>query len=52
MISANVIAGGVAGAISMALGVERIAPGIGIFRSSGSSRPLAATTSPLPSAWS
>lgn len=31
MISANVIAGGVAGAISMALGVERIAPGIGIF---------------------
>ncbi len=31
MISANVIAGGVAGAISMALGVQRIAPGIGIF---------------------
>lgn len=31
MISANIIAGGVAGAISMALGVQRIAPGIGIF---------------------
>lgn len=31
MISANVIAGGVAGVVSMALGVQRIAPGIGIF---------------------
>ena len=31
MISANVIAGGVAGALSMALGVQRVAPGIGIF---------------------
>lgn len=30
MISANVIAGGVAGALSMALGVQRIAPGLGI----------------------
>ena len=31
MISANVISGGIAGVLSMALGVQRIAPGIGIF---------------------
>jgi fructose-specific PTS system IIC-like component len=42
MISANVIAGGVAGALSMALGVQRIAPGIGIFD------PLLGLISPAP----
>lgn len=31
MISANVLSGGIAGALSMALGVQRVAPGIGIF---------------------
>ena len=31
MISANVLAGGIAGALSMALGIKRIAPGIGVF---------------------
>lgn len=31
MISANVLAGGVSGVLSMALGVQRLAPGIGIF---------------------
>ncbi|CAH0415895.1 PTS fructose-like transporter subunit IIBC [Periweissella fabaria] len=31
MIAANTLAGGIAGAISMALGVERLAPGLGVF---------------------
>lgn len=31
MITANTLAGGIAGAISMGLGVERLAPGLGVF---------------------
>lgn len=31
MISANTLAGGITGAISMAFGIERLAPGLGIF---------------------
>ena len=31
MISANVLAGGIAGVVSMALGVQRLSPGIGVF---------------------
>ncbi|GBG94553.1 fructose-specific PTS system IIBC component [Ligilactobacillus salitolerans] len=31
MIAANTLAGGIAGALSMVLGVKRIAPGIGVF---------------------
>ncbi len=31
MISANVLSGGIAGALSMALGIKRMAPGIGVF---------------------
>ena len=31
MIAANTLAGGIAGAISMVLGVKRIAPGLGVF---------------------
>ena len=53
MISANVIAGGVAGAISMALGVQRIAPGIASsIRSWASSTQRPATTSPSLWVWS
>ena len=43
MISANVLAGGIAGVASMALGVQRIAPGIGIFD------PLLGLMYPIPS---
>ena len=31
MITANTLAGGIAGAVSMGLGVERLAPGLGVF---------------------
>lgn len=43
MISANVLAGGIAGVAAMALGVQRIAPGIGIFD------PLLGLMYPIPS---
>lgn len=43
MISANVLSGGIAGVLSMALGVQRIAPGIGIFD------PLLGLMYPIPS---